>query len=436
MQIEELNSIQKDLDWLRELMHLRLSGDNHGDGLPIPPPLDGRTHYSRYITLIGMSPPERLLLVLCIANYVDTNFLKNSVEAGISEDGVYPQLGFRQMKDTQAIVPTIETFLFLVAGNRTEERLETWHWLRNRSELYVQGIVRTTKLAAGDVPQYAILFMDLERMEEILFGSSAAPPFSLEFPAKNISTDLDWSDLVVNKSTEEQLNELRDWLQYRDALNGWEIARRIKPGYRALFYGPPGTGKTLAAGLLGKRTDKEVYLVDLSLVVSKYIGETEKNLANLFDRARNRNWILFFDEADALFGKRTQVRDAHDKYANQEVAYLLQKLEEFPGLVILASNLKSNMDEAFMRRFQSIIHFPMPGVHERKRIWVQAIKGLPIAEELDLDSVARNYELSGANIINALHYAALRICRTEEKLDTAILQQGIRKELIKEGKVL
>ena len=126
-----------------------------------------------------------------------------------------------------------------------------------------------------------------------------------------------------------------------------------------LFSGAPGTGKKTLASLIGQQSGKEVYRIDLSMVVSKYIGETEKNLSKVFDAAEHKNWILFFDEADALFGKRTNVRDAHDKYANQEVAYLLQRIENYNGLVILATNMKSNIDEAFTRRFQTIINFPL-----------------------------------------------------------------------------
>src|SRR5206468_6990848 len=155
--------------------------------------------------------------------------------------------------------------------------------------------------------------------------------------------------------------ELESWLLYNEQLvNEWKMEDRLKKGYRTLFYGPTGTGKTFTAGLLGKQVKKDVYKIDLSMVVSKYIGETEKNLELLFARAEDKGWILFFDEADALFGKRTSVKDAHDKYANQEVSYLLQRIEDYNGLVILATNMKSNIDPAFIRRFNSIIHFSPP----------------------------------------------------------------------------
>jgi SpoVK/Ycf46/Vps4 family AAA+-type ATPase len=177
---------------------------------------------------------------------------------------------------------------------------------------------------------------------------------------------MDWDDLVLHPATLAQIRDIQNWVTHNVQVMGeWGLGRRVKPGYRALFYGPPGTGKTLTATLLGKHTGRSVFRTDLSRVVSKYIGETEQNLARLFDRAESKDWILFFDEADALFGKRTEIRDAHDKYANQQAAYLLQRIETFDGLVILATNQRNNIDEAFMRRFQSVIHFPMP----RKIAW-------------------------------------------------------------------
>jgi len=172
---------------------------------------------------------------------------------------------------------------------------------------------------------------------------------------------------------------------------------RIKPGFRVLFSGPPGTGKTLTASLLGKYTKCDVFRIDLSLVVSKYIGETEKNLSKLFDRAENEDWILFFDEADALFGKRTGVRDAHDKYANQEVSYLLQRIESHSGLVILATNMKNNIDSAFTRRFNSIIEFEILSTPERLILWGNNIpKNIKLDKDVNLEELSRKFEVNGA----------------------------------------
>jgi SpoVK/Ycf46/Vps4 family AAA+-type ATPase len=205
-----------------------------------------------------------------------------------------------------------------------------------------------------------------------------------------------------------------------------------------LFYGAAGTGKTLTATLLGKQTNKDVFRIDLSRVVSKYIGETEKNLSLLFDKAENKDWILFFDEADALFGKRTDIRDAHDKYANQEVAYLLQRIENYNGLVILATNQRANVDEAFVRRFQSIIHFPISNAEERYQIWCKTFPAqIEIAADIDWQHIAARYELTGANILNIIHFCAIEILAEQSyTLDLRRLEAAILREFIKEGKVV
>lgn len=174
------------------------------------------------------------------------------------------------------------------------------------------------------------------------------------------------------------------------------------------------------------------------MVVSKYIGETEKNLSRLFDKAHNKNWILFFDEADALFGKRTDVKDAHDRYANQEVSYLLQKVENYPGLVILSSNFKDNIDDAFTRRFNSIIHFPKPNARERLLLWQKAFpEKVKLSKDIQLESLAEKYELTGANIMNVVQYACLQTLAQKKKtIELELIQKGIRKEFQKEGKII
>ncbi|MEK7253718.1 MAG: ATP-binding protein, partial [Bacteroidota bacterium] len=168
------------------------------------------------------------------------------------------------------------------------------------------------------------------------------------------------------------------------------------------------------------------------------IGETEKNLASLFARAENKDWILFFDEADALFSKRTNVRDAHDKYANQEVSYLLQRVENYDGLVILATNFKSNLDDAFIRRFQAVVHFPMPRANERLLIWQKAFPDkISLHQQLSLASIAHKYELSGAEIMNVVQFCCLQaLDRQATVIEEGDLVNGIRREFQKEGKIM
>ena len=254
------------------------------------------------------------------------------------------------------------------------------------------------------------LILDNDILTNFLFHGNFIEKFSSDFPAELLTTPMEWGDLVLNAATLRQIKELETWISYNDILkNDWEMSKKLKPGYKTLFYGPPGTGKTLTATLLGKYTKRHVYRIDLSAIVSKYIGETEKNLSKLFDKAQNKNWILFFDEADAVFSKRTNVRDAHDKYANQEASYLLQRIETYPGVVILASNFKSNLDEAFIRRFQSIIYFSMPSFAERQRLWENAFpKQVSLADTIYFHEISQKYELSGSNIMNIVQFCCLQ----------------------------
>ena len=246
--------------------------------------------------------------------------------------------------------------------------------------------------------------------EYLLFtGDSYQPDFNSEFPAKLLSTNLEWDELVLPRSSKRDIDEILMWFKNEKKFtDNLHLSKWLKPGYRVLFHGPSGTGKTLTASLLGKTVTRPVYRVDLSMVVSKYIGETEKNLAKVFERAENNNWILFFDEADALFGKRTEVRSSNDRYVNQNVGYLLQRIEDFPGLIILAMNRKKNIDEAFLRRFQLLVDFRMPDRDERERLWKQIFSGeFSLSDEFVKD-LAENYELSGGSICNILRRAVLQ----------------------------
>jgi len=249
----------------------------------------------------------------------------------------------------------------------------------------------------------------------------------MEVPIRQMTTQKRWADIVLNPSTLQQLEDLRTQLQQHKE-TGY-ATKRLKPGYRVLFYGPPGTGKTLAASLLAKELGGELYKIDVPGLVSKYIGETEKNLGLLFDNAEKNSWILFFDEADALFGKRTGVKDSHDKYANQEISYLVQRIEDYPGLQILASNMKDNIDDAFIRRFQSIIHFPLPTATERRKLWEMALSGYqPVEEPIDIDLLAGKFELSPASIVNIVE----DIKQNTGVVTLDLIDRGIRLEMSKQ----
>ena len=305
------------------------------------------------------------------------------------------------------------------------------HFFNKKDILYIENALVGEPMMSGKL----VLFPEI--IYQLTTGDVPPPKLSTQFPAEKLETQLDWNDLILSEKTLRQIKELEMWLQHNDHLfKDWGMEKRLKAGYRVLFHGPAGTGKTLTASLLGKYTNKPVYRVDLSTVVSKYIGETEKNLSNLFNKAAHKDWILFFDEADAIFGKRTNVRDAHDKYANQEVSYLLQRVESHPGLIILASNFRDNIDEAFTRRFQSIIAFEMPGPKERAVIWKTNLpEKLKISKEIDWEEISKKYELTGSNILNIIQFCCLQVLNEKsETLTFKILQQGIKREFLKENR--
>jgi SpoVK/Ycf46/Vps4 family AAA+-type ATPase len=305
------------------------------------------------------------------------------------------------------------------------------------SYFFKHKILSIETVRPGEPSLSGRLIADPEYSEVFTTGRIGLPRLSMHFPAEHISTLMDWDDLVLPEGVWRQIRELESWIKHHDTLmQDWGMKRKLKPGYRVLFYGPPGTGKTLTATLLGKYTGREVFRIDLSMVISKYIGETEKNLASLFDKAEHKNWILFFDEADAIFGKRTGVRDAHDKYANQEVSYLLQRIEMHSGLTILASNFKNNMDDAFIRRFSSIVYFPPPRPEERLQLLQKAFPGeVELQKDVDLPAIAAAHELTGSHIMNMVQYVCLTALeRGNLALSHQDILSGVRRELEKEGK--
>src|SRR5205085_648337 len=248
--------------------------------------------------------------------------------------------------------------------------------------------------------------------EELKAGARAQNAAGLERLARRIQPAVNFADLVLPPDTMAQLKELLTRARYREqVLDVWKMggpsARRR--GLTALFAGPSGTGKTMAAEVLASELGLDLYTVDLATVVDKYVGETEKNLDRIFAEAERVNGVILFDEADALFGKRSEVSDAHDRYANIEVAYLLQRMERHPGAVILATNFRRNIDEAFVRRLDFVIDFPFPEPEDRRRIWRLVLPAeAPIAHDIDLDFLANQFKLSGGSIRNCSLAAAFR----------------------------
>ena len=258
--------------------------------------------------------------------------------------------------------------------------------------------------------------------------------------ARKLAPRYSWDDIVLPPEQVAMLRLIGAMIRQRPIVYGdWGFDRKLAmgKGVIALFAGPSGTGKTMAAEIIAHDLGLDLYKIDLSAVVNKYIGETEKNLERIFQAAQQSDAILFFDEADALFGKRSEVKDAHDRYANIETAYLLQRTEEYDGLVILASNLKKNMDEAFMRRLHFAIDFPEPEEAERLEIWRRTLPGAaPQADDLDLAFLARKLKMTGGNIRNVILMAAFLAAEERTAIAMRHLLRAAVHELQKMGRLV
>ena len=387
-----------------------------------------------------LSWEEQVVLLLALMPHVSPQSLDLFFILNKNLDRPYTEFGGWKGTSHNGFLPTGETAAFLLALHSDEKRRTVVNLFGQEHWYYKENILRLEGQGIGEPFLSGKLCVSDEFLAKIFHDGSYRPDYSSDFPARRMETKLDWEDLVLPYNLTEEIEQITQWLEHGQTINEqWNLDKFLKRGYRCLFHGPPGTGKTLTASLLGKQHGMDVYRIDLSMVVSKYIGETEKNLAKIFDRAEHQNWILFFDEADALFGKRTETSDSNDRHANQEVAYLLQRIEDFPGMVILATNIKDNLDEAFFRRFQSILYFPVPNQQLRYELWQRLIPKEWLSDESDeLLQEAAMIKLSGGSMLNVVQSCALQLFdpETTPKLSLDLLKSTIRKELEKEGKLV
>lgn len=435
-----------ELSWFSEVLDARIRlyfKDDYSVGSVFdiaPPDISGSSScYAEFARHYDLSFSERLALILALIPHIRPQLLDVLWSKNETTERGFSEFGGLHGNSHGGFIPTGETAAFILAGDDLATRFEVGRLFDGDHFFACHNILRLASASAGEPPLSGSLSISREHLQWFTTGVQRKPAYNSDFPARLIETQLDWDDLVLPYSTLEQLEEIRNWVLHGERLlEEWGMKKKLPPGFVSLFHGPPGTGKTLSASLLGKRCGCDVYKIDLSMTVSKYIGETEKNLAKIFDMAEHKRWILFFDEADALFGKRTRVDDSHDRYANQEVSFLLQRIEEFAGVVILASNFRSNLDDAFVRRFQSIIHFPIPKPSERLRIWKNAFSPKSELEDrIDLERIAEQYDLTGGTIMNVVRFASLKaVSKQSSTILLDDLEAGIRKELHKEGRAI
>ena len=443
--------IEQDLAWLEACVEYRVQNflnpqDNENtDTLSQPqaPVFDPTENdfYSQFLRQSNLSDPERLIVVMALVPEIqpqifDVFMIKNTdTNQGFSEFGGYKLGSF------SGFIPDIRTALFVLAGDNLTEQFKLHPLFEQESQLFSLDIL--TEHAEKNGPQkHQRLQLSDKALAQILSGKQSAD-LGRNFPAREITTSLRWSNLVLPDSTELQLKELMAWLQMQNRWNqkakdqNRAMAQDIYKGYRCLFYGPPGTGKSLTASLLGKKAGSKVYRVELSQLVSKYIGETEKNMEQVFKQAEANQWILFFDEADALFNQRTAVSNSNDRSANQQVAYLLQRIESCTATVILATNLKENIDPAFARRFQSMVYFPMPEKKQRAKLWRSLFgTGWQFDDGVRFNELGK-YDLAGGSMNNVIRYASLMAMqRDSNEIQYTDIMEGVRREYAKQHRSL
>jgi len=424
-----LAELRSALDDLTAVIAVRLD-ERRGDPLARRPELDGPEGIppiERYagagplaevVATGGLTAPEALILVAAVAPWIDERF-----------DALYARLTDRP--DVRGL--TGEVARTLVART-LPGRLEATALLSPQAPLIASGLVALDP--PGDLA--GRLVPDAGLVAWLLGLPAGAPAVSADFPARALTTVHTLDDVVLPGPARRRIGELTDRIAHRDLVVrawGYGAHHDNASGLIALFHGPPGTGKTMTAAALARSVGLPAYLVDLSALVSKYIGETEKALARVFDRAAREPCLLVFDEADAVFGRRTEVADSHDRYANQEVSYLLSRVEAHPGVVILTTNLLANIDEAFQRRIHVMVEFPAPGPAERVRLWRSVLPPeLPLHGGVDLGALAQRFALSGAQIRDAGLEAAYLAAADGRVVTQDYLLAGVHRQYEKAGR--
>lgn len=436
------NSItySSELFWLNNLIEARFK--QHFSNKPIeknslnPPDLSNDdSKYANWVKKLKLNDFERLVVISSLAYQYSSNIFDKFLIKNKGLDKRFTEFGGKVDDKNSRFIPTLETLVFLYFGNVVGSKFRAQSLFNENHVFNRNGVISLSLKTENDTVLSRIISLSEEIIQLLTLGLEYKPDYSSEFPAKLIKTEMNWEDLVLNPVIFDEIQNINTWLLHKDEIDKSKVlSKKLNKGYKCLFYGPPGTGKTLSTLLIGKKNNKDVYRIDLSQMVSKYVGETEKNLAKIFNIAENKDWVLFFDEAESLFSKRTAVSDSKDKFANQQTAYLLQRVEEYKGLIILATNLKPNIDNAFSRRIQSTINFSMPDFRERKILWTNFLNEMATISTSTIDRLSKDFKLSGGSIKNVIQFSWLLAKRNGSEISEKIILQGIRRELNKDGK--
>ncbi|MEM6878888.1 MAG: ATP-binding protein [Bacteroidota bacterium] len=414
---QNLSILHREIDWLEKVIQQALASylmqeghESNWEDIALLDVSASETPYAALVRDWELDVYERLALALGLATHLRPEVLDVFLSRNKIHDQRFTEFGGIVDPMRSGFFPTVQTFLFIVCAKDRLKRSEAMRVLSSAHQFMREQVLLVADSDEFTPERSAKLTMSKMWLKYLLTAQWTDQVQEYELPISKLNTELDWEDLVLPAESRSELRSLESWVQHSETINmKWGLSKRINPGFQALFHGVPGTGKTLTASLLGKTTNREVYRVHSAGIASAYIGETEKNLSRILELAQANHWILFFDEADALFGKRTEVADAHDRYANQEVSYLLQRVENHPGLVIFAFSSKPSISESLLMRFDAIVHFPMPDDRDRLALWQKAFSGpLSLEDDTDLESIALKFELTPGQISMILKRCAIR----------------------------
>lgn len=398
---------------------------------------DLNTAYGQFIAEHDLSETDALFVTLTLVASFSPELLTELIAASLDPSWASYTGGFF-LKGSSVFFPTVRTAIFLLAGKDLEARARYTAIYNPKHRLFTSGIIRIEEPHPTAVfLDYQLVFND-QFLGTVFTGEAPALDRDQNFPVRRSNTLHQLSDVILKESTLTTLSKLRKFAGNMRKL--WEINThsKVRNNFISIFSGDPGTGKSYAAEAIGNELGLPVYKVNFAQMVSKYIGETEKNLEKVFDRFDKHACILFFDEAESIFSKRSEVKDSHDQHANNLQSYLLQKVEEFNGIIILATNvhnLSQYFDKAFQRRFRLIVDFEFPDYPERKQLWKRALFSPYTFEEGLPERLGKNYQLSGGSIYNIVSDAVIEaLDQNLTQITFEMLEEALKDEFKKTGR--
>lgn len=437
----DVEEVMSEIEWLRSSIQACLTESSKEHLSEIRLPKLEKSHYAKFIYQHKLTSADRVLLILALAYSTSFQLFPELIQS--PEDRFAQQAKLKLSLYFNAHegmhMPTVRTAAKILAGDNELALAEYLVYYELYSPLIREKIVTLTPPTAShkNIPSM-LISLDPAYEAHLSRGVEFRLDNVEDFHAKKLETNKKISDLILNDKTQVALMGLVDYLKvgektYKNA----SFAKRINKGFVTMFHGYPGTGKTYTATVIGNELDTPVYYVDTAGLISKYVGETSKNLKNIFDRLQGKNCILFFDEADAVFGKRTIVQDSKDRFGNQEISYLLQAIEKFDGVVILSSNFPDNIDMAFRRRIHLMVNFEPPEEEKRLKLWKHYFpeEGYQCEPANLLEKLAERYSLTGANIANLVKMACTEaVANGNNIVNEEIMDRHISSEYYKDGR--